>query len=74
MAQITKKDLEAVRILLENYRQGTEVPQLLTEEEYIARVGSMSILRARRLIVAARQNVTTAQLRLVRRQGGNDVA
>jgi hypothetical protein len=68
MPPITKKDLEAVRILLENY-QGSEVAQLMTEEEYLARAGEISILRARRLIVATRQNVTTAQLRLVRRHG-----
>lgn len=69
---ITQQDIETVRRLLAEHAQAveTETPpqgkgwRLMTDEEFVARkLGDISRGRARRLIIAARQNKTTEDIR-----------
>jgi hypothetical protein len=60
---LTQKDLDVTRRLLVLYRHSPAIAAVMGEVEYVAwRLGGLSTGRAKRLIWAARQNVTTAEV------------
>jgi hypothetical protein len=63
---ITREDIETCRRLLATYAQRPDIRIIMGEEEYVSRNLNLSRGRTRRLIVAARQDITTNEVRQLR--------